>query len=278
MQVINRKERTTAKWRFAGLYLLSVALPVLLLLNAIDMNKVESNDTAKYVDQLRQRDQALAELSKLAATLNEAHRLKPAFDRVPPENQVRYDQLHYDFEKGVDKLKRLYFSDTVLYKYNYNLITFLDYNHKEFDHLGEEFKNKVAEEVAKNTSTKAKEPSEGGGSAAEIMLLKKELKDAEKTIAKMERDADLAARNNTGRPARNNEETERLRSKAEAMEENLKGFNVLLAGIEEEANKIQKKGDKNIDAKNKILEKVKNLKSLTSNIKNSNDILLSMVK
>jgi CHASE3 domain sensor protein len=97
MQVTNRKERAKAKWRFAGLYILSVALPVLLLLNAIGMNKVECDDTAQYANQLRQRDQALAELSQLAAMLNEAHQLKSAFDRAP-EDQARYDRLHYEFE------------------------------------------------------------------------------------------------------------------------------------------------------------------------------------
>src|SRR4051812_45070085 len=117
MQVTNRKERAKTKWRFAGLYILSVALPVLLLINAIGMNKVECDDTARYTKQLRQRDQALAELSQLAATLNEAHQLKSAFDQAPTD-QIRYDRLHNEFGKGVDRLKQLYFTDTALYKYN----------------------------------------------------------------------------------------------------------------------------------------------------------------
>jgi chromosome segregation ATPase len=119
-------------------------------------------------------------------------------------------------------------------------------------------------------------PGGGGGSAAQIMMLTKELKDADKTIAKLERQLDQAG--SPGNAARNAGETDQLRGKAEAMERNIDGINVLLAAIEEDTNKIQRRGESNRDAKKRILERVQTLKAHTASIKSANDVLLSMVR
>src|SRR5687767_8459864 len=121
MQVVNRKERANAKWRFAGLYLLSLAIPALLLFNATDMSEVECRENEQLVEQLRKRDQALAELSQLALILNQVQQLKPAFISRP-EDPARYDQLRFRFIDEVEKLKRLHYSDTALYESNNHLL------------------------------------------------------------------------------------------------------------------------------------------------------------
>jgi DNA repair exonuclease SbcCD ATPase subunit len=276
MQVeVNRKERANAKWRFASLYILSAAIPALLIINGFNMGKVEYKENEQLVEQLKKRDRALAELSHLAALLNQAQQLKPAF-AAKPTDQAKYDQLHYQFKGSVDQLKKLYYEDTALYRYNYNLLTFLDYTHNEFDQMDEIFMGKVEEEVSKRINAMAAAPGGVGPNNEQIRMLTKDLKEAEKTIAKLERQ--LETPGNPGNAARNFEETEQLRSKAEAMNQNIDGINTLLAGIEEEANKIQKKGDRNQEAKRKILEKARSLKDHTDAIKNSNDLLLSMVR
>lgn len=268
MQVVNRKERSNAKWRFAGLYLMSLTIPALLIFNSIDMGKVESKDTSQLVEQLRKRDQALAELSQLAITLNTMQQLKPAFERFPePGNKTKYEQLKYDFETGVNKLKQLYFSDTTLYNSNYKIAEALEYNYGEYNEMPDELDTAIQNATNKIAGNKVP-PSGGNGNQAEVLTLQFKLEKAQSKIEVLEEKL-------KSQPDPDSRDIEELRNRAHAMDTNINGINVLLDEVKVDADKIQKKGDSNLDAKKKILEKVANLKSHTASIKNSNNILIS---
>ncbi len=279
MQVVNRKERANAKWRFAGLYILSVAIPVLILINGLEMGKVEQKENEQLVEQLRKRDQALAELSQLAVTLNETQKLKPAF-AYEPIDQLKYDQMRFSFEQGVDRMKKLYYTDTALYRANHDILSFLEANYKSYNRISDEFRGKVREEVARNASpgmggagagaSGGGGGGGGGGSSAQVAMLERDLNRAERTIERLE--AQLASRSGSS-----SAELQQIRENAMALEENLDQISVVLTGIEEDCNGIQRRGDNNLRMKNKILERVKFLKSHLAGIRNSNNNMLGML-
>jgi hypothetical protein len=263
--VVNRKERANSRWRFAGLYILSVAIPALVIINGIDMGKVDCEENEQLVEQLRKRDQALAQVSHLAALLNRAQELKPAY-AAEPTDQAKYDQLHYDFERGVDRLKQLYYSDTALYKHNYHLVAFMESNHKEYDRIGDEFRNRVDDAVMKKQVAAPK----GGGNEAELMVLQIKLQNAQNQVSELKERLASTGKSDSG-------QLEDMRNKAIMIDANIDQIGVVLAEIEQDCNGIQKKSDKNMDIKNKILDKVKFLKDHAAGIKNTNKNLIGMI-
>ncbi|WP_207431282.1 hypothetical protein [Sabulibacter ruber] len=256
-----------------------MAIPVLILINGLEMGKVEQKENEQLVEQLRKRDQALAELSQLAVTLNETQKLKPAF-AYEPIDQLKYDQMRFSFEQGVDRMKKLYYTDTALYRANHDILSFLEANYKSYNRISDEFRGKVREEVARNASpgmggagagaSGGGGGGGGGGSSAQVAMLERDLNRAERTIERLE--AQLASRSGSS-----SAELQQIRENAMALEENLDQISVVLTGIEEDCNGIQRRGDNNLRMKNKILERVKFLKSHLAGIRNSNNNMLGML-
>jgi DNA repair exonuclease SbcCD ATPase subunit len=270
--IVNRKERANARWRFAGLYILSLAFPILLFFNVTGMGKVECKENEQLVEQLRKRDRALAELSQLAGLLNNVHELKPAYAHEP-QDQARYDQLHYNFERGVDQLKRLYYSDTALYKHNYNLVAFLEHNQKEYDRLSEEFHTKVEEEIIKRQGANAGQrvgTIGGGDNPGVVVLLQLKLQKAQNEILDLKAKLAAAAKDDSSQLAD-------LRNRSQMIDANIEQINTVLAEIEQDCNGIQRKSDKNTLIKNQVLVRVKFLKNHVAGIANTNRNLSGMI-
>jgi hypothetical protein len=268
MQVVNRKERKYSMWRFAGLYILSVALPVLLIVNSMSMKEVETVENEHLLQQLKKRDEALAQLSQLATTLKKIQELKPPYAREAT-NKEEYDKLRFKFEREVENLKRLYYNDTTVYKTNYYLADFLESNQKEYEKTGVEFVTQLDQAII---NERAKQPSvtnvnnDASRLQTELQVTQTRLQAAQTQINDLRLQIERL-----GRPA---VQVQQLREKAIQVESNIDQIIGRLDEIEVECNGIQRKGDRNIDIKNRVLTQVQFLKNQAASAKNTNSSII----
>jgi hypothetical protein len=279
MQVINAKERGSAKWRFALLFIIAAAIPSLLIINAIHFGKVENHESQEYVNQLRKRDIALSDIVQLAGTLTQMQVAKPPYMKLA-SNQPQYDQLRFRFETDLDRLKRQYYEDTVLYKPHHELISYIETNYVAYDKISSEFENKVIEASTKNVTPmlSANRGGDGGGArgggssgdAAQLIRLETQLQIAQNKATELQHIIDERV------PAAERQ-VDDIRRRANEIESNMTQFGDVIKLIEADCNGIQRKSDKNLELKKNILSKINSLKDQLAKLKSGNNTVLSML-
>ncbi len=181
MQVVNnRKDRTGAAWRFAGLYGAALALPALLMVNALTMQTTDTSEKASKLEDHRKLNNAVARLSQIALMLNNLQQMKPPYGGEPAD-PAQYDQLRLDFKQEVETMKEAIHADTTLRKINLSkLVYLLENNHKTYDKIGEEFDKKVDEAVQRKLATLMPPGRSEGG--VEVAVLTAKLQNAQDKI------------------------------------------------------------------------------------------------
>lgn len=271
MQVINSKERGSAKWRFAILFILTAAIPSLLIVNAIHLGKVEDQESDEYVNQLRKRDIGLSEIVQLAGTLNQMQIARPPYVKEA-SNQAGYDQLRFRFETDLEKLKRQYYKDTVLYKSHHELVSYLENSYRTYDRTSSEFQVKV-DEVAQKAATRMPPNNGGGGGsgeAAQLIRLEAQLQVAQNRVSELQHIIDQSG-------PETQRQVEEIKRRANQIESDMGQFGEVLRLIEADCNGIQRKSDRNLELKKNILGRINTLKDQLASLKNGNRNVLSML-
>lgn len=264
MQIINRKERANAKWRFAGLYALSLALVGLLIINGFKMRTVESTEGTEQLKKLKNKQATLIQLSELAAILDRIQELKKPYDSVP-SNLQEYDRLREDFKKKLDPLKSIYYSDTVLYRSDLKLVYFMEESHERYREISENLFAKVDDQVTKEREKTARANAGGGGGggggdcSAVVEVWKDKFRAeqfrAQKLETQMERYTNAGAK------------LQDARTTAAEIEQDMDKLLNGLVSIEIENSKIKKKSDQNTAIKSSINSQVQSLKVDVNRIK-----------
>lgn len=270
MQVVNRKERTSALWRFVGGYLLLFAVTAGLMLNSFSFREVDDKETRQVVEKMKKREEAQAQLAQLASMLNELQGIKKPYAEMPPEQAARYDRLRFEFEKGIEAMKRMYYGDTTQYNPNFQLASFLERNYREYNKISAAFQKQVEDKV-KEAVAKIPPPSSGGGgggNSAELMVLQTKLQAAQTQISDL--------RVQVANAAATSRQFQQMKEKAIMVESNIDQLIGQLDEIETECNGIQKKGDRNLEIKRRIITKINLMKSQASNLRNTNSSLVGL--
>ncbi len=181
MQAVNnRKDRTGAAWRFAALYVAALALPTLLMVNALTMQTTDSSEKESKLEDHRKLNNAVARLSQIAVRLNALQQMKPPYGGEPADPGA-YDQLRLDFKNEVEAMKEAIHADSTLRKINLSkLVYLLENNHKTYDRIGEEFDKKVDEEVQRKLAVLLPPGRSEGG--AEVAVLTAKLQSAQEKV------------------------------------------------------------------------------------------------
>lgn len=258
MKIINQKERRDAKWRFAGLYLIAVAIPAFFIINGLTVKTVDNKDTTETLNQLKNRDQAVKEVYQLAGILSEMHRLKPPYATDFSQNE-KHDRLRLKFETEADRLQKKYYRDTVAYKLNYGLVAFLENNHNEYEKTEVEYGKLYKElEVIKNN------PASVSGNDTEVRVLQGKLESEREKISDLKQQ--LA--NTSSSSGQNIEQLQDLRQKCSSAAAKIDIISARLHEIEQEASGIKTLSNNNNNIKDRILGKVQAIKSDAAEAKN----------
>jgi hypothetical protein len=243
MKVINKQERLYARWRFVGLYVVSLAIPALLVFNSLTVEKVDTKEKENLLEQLRKRDQALAKLTALAGLLDEIIRLKPAYETLATD-QARYDHQRFEFERGLEGMKRLYYDDTILYHTNYALVSFLDNHYRGQEKIAQEHRNKVivqVQDVMDKTT-----PNQVSDIKMELLQAQNETQFIKSRLENCVRNYDRL--NGT------------LIAKNTLIDSKLNAVLDQLIEVETECNGILKKSEDNLGIKNRVYGKLQTIK------------------
>ncbi|CAN5870051.1 hypothetical protein BH24BAC1_BH24BAC1_37060 [soil metagenome] len=276
MQVINKKERANALWRFVGGYLLLIAVTVGLAVNSFSFREVDDKETRQVVEKMKKRDEAQAKLAQLAGMLHEIQGIKKPYAPMDPEQAGRYDRLRFDFEKGIEEMKRMYYGDTTQYNPNFQLASFLEKNYWEHDKMGLAFQKQLDEKV-KEEVAKIPPPAlvgggggggGGGGNSAELMVLQAKLQAAQNQVQELK--LQVAGSGNA------NKQLLQMKEKAIVVESHIDQVLTRLEEIEADCQGIEKRSDKNLDIKKRIIAKVQLLKGQAASIKSANGGLIGM--
>jgi len=262
MKVTNKKERRSAILRFAGLYLLGLAIPVFIIISSMTVRTVDGKDSAETLSQLRKRDEAFREVHLLSMRLIELQKLR--------QNE-KYDEMRLAFQKSVDELQNKFLSDTVTYGTSYQLAGLLRSFHKEFEKDGAEFQNMAVgyegqmKQLRDSTEEVIKECEKAGSGSGdeakalklELLSCKNEAKSFELQLKTAEKDQDKCAK-----------QLDKLSDKCRSCADMLETINASVNEIESRAKDISKplfSGNK--DIKKTILAEVSKIKTNTGRIK-----------
>lgn len=135
MKITNVRERKNAITRFAIIYAVALAIPVLIVLSSLTVSNVGKKDAAEMMGRLQKRDLALSKVYQLALKLDNMQNFR--------QNR-NYDEMRLQFEKEVDDLQ-INYADSITYGDTYKLVGILRMFHKQFEESGRKLENTVAE-------------------------------------------------------------------------------------------------------------------------------------